>query len=332
VPVKRLNYFTHQFLTERDFNEEQAYHLEMRRRHNRFLHTWGVVEGLQVEKGENREVMVTPGFAIDTQGREIVLGEVTHREVRQLGSDTDVYVAVSYRELFEEADHHKAAGADGYTRVTEQAEVYIGRQPPPEDRSAVLLARLLLDSGGNIASIDTAVRKRAGAILADGSVTDAKLDPGLRSGLQTRGWVRQSFKPVRLYPVRVGGRLVRPSTTEAEVTEFIIDITSAYCDERGAKGTMGITVPAGATAIKGFRIAGETEGKVTVELFRTGWSVTKNKGEDQKLFTEVIEGAGSFHRHVRIRNGSLNAECDAVALSVEAQAKTEIWLVAAEFE
>ena len=43
--IKRLNYFDAQFLGETDFTDEQTYHLEMRRRHNRLLHSWGVADG-----------------------------------------------------------------------------------------------------------------------------------------------------------------------------------------------------------------------------------------------------------------------------------------------
>ena len=46
--VKRLNYYNSQFLKENDFNDEQLYHNQMRRFHNRALHTWGIVEGLEV--------------------------------------------------------------------------------------------------------------------------------------------------------------------------------------------------------------------------------------------------------------------------------------------
>ena len=48
LAIKRLRYFNHQFLRVEDFQEEQDYHLRMRRRLNRVLHTWGVAEGLQV--------------------------------------------------------------------------------------------------------------------------------------------------------------------------------------------------------------------------------------------------------------------------------------------
>ena len=74
--IKRLNYFTHQFLREQDFKDEQAYHLEMCRRHNRMLHGWGVVTGLEVQKKGEREITINPGTAIDKEGRELMLAEL----------------------------------------------------------------------------------------------------------------------------------------------------------------------------------------------------------------------------------------------------------------
>src|ERR1044072_7182975 len=72
---KRPNYFQAQFLIVRDFEDEQAYHEEMLRRHNRNLHEWGVVrDGLQVSKtGDGKNLAISPGSAIDSLGREIVL-------------------------------------------------------------------------------------------------------------------------------------------------------------------------------------------------------------------------------------------------------------------
>jgi hypothetical protein len=332
VTVKRLNYFNHQFLAEQDFKDEQVYHVDMRRRQNRFLHTWGVADGLEVEGVGDKEVLITRGFAIDKDGREIVLEDPARRDVRHLGSNTNGYVVLSYREAFEETDHHGGAGLDAYTRVTESAELRVERQLPAEDGSVVLLAQMTTDSEGRIAKLDTSVRKKAGAVLADASVAEEKLAPRLKSALRGQGWLRLPFKPSRLFPVRVAGRLVRPSEREAEASEFIIDIASAYCDERGARGSMGIPVPAGATAITGLRVVGEANGTITIELFRTGWNTARNKGEHQKLLTEVVQGAGSFHRHIQVRDSALNAEWDAVALTVEAQGKAEIWLVAAQFE
>src|SRR5689334_9239061 len=71
----RPHYFKSQFLVLRDFADEQTFHTEMLRRHNRGLHGWGVVrDGLQVTPSPDKTgLLITPGSAIDSSGREIVL-------------------------------------------------------------------------------------------------------------------------------------------------------------------------------------------------------------------------------------------------------------------
>ena len=75
---ERLNYFTGRHLAARDFRDEQHYHRSHRFLHNRMLHGWGVVCGLEVrehkqEDCRDRYVEVTPGMAIDCCGREIMV-------------------------------------------------------------------------------------------------------------------------------------------------------------------------------------------------------------------------------------------------------------------
>ena len=53
--IKRLHYFNQQFLTEKDFTDEQNYHLQRRRQHNQFLHSFGIAAGLTVEKTAVKE-------------------------------------------------------------------------------------------------------------------------------------------------------------------------------------------------------------------------------------------------------------------------------------
>ncbi|MGH7491691.1 MAG: YncE family protein [bacterium] len=77
---ERLNYFTGQFLAERDFRDEQSYHLGKRRHHNRDFHGWGTVCGLRVVQHpdpacRHRFVIIEPGVAVDCCGREIVVRE-----------------------------------------------------------------------------------------------------------------------------------------------------------------------------------------------------------------------------------------------------------------
>jgi hypothetical protein len=77
---ERLNYFTGQFLTERDLRAEQEYHIGKHRQHNRYLHGHGSVCGLRVTQHPNpacrdRFIILEPGLALDCCGREIMVHE-----------------------------------------------------------------------------------------------------------------------------------------------------------------------------------------------------------------------------------------------------------------
>ena len=76
--LARNHYFTGKLLVERDFVDEQHYFIGKHRRHNRYLHGWGVVCGLKVKEHPNEQcrsqyVVVEPGTAVDCCGREIVV-------------------------------------------------------------------------------------------------------------------------------------------------------------------------------------------------------------------------------------------------------------------
>jgi hypothetical protein len=73
--LKRLNYFSGQLLTQADLQTEQSYFIERNRLHNIYLLGYGVVSGLDVSvsKDSPDSVMVSPGFAIDSRGNEIIL-------------------------------------------------------------------------------------------------------------------------------------------------------------------------------------------------------------------------------------------------------------------
>lgn len=75
---ERMNYFTGRHLAARDFQDEQLHHRSHRFLHNRMLHGWGVVCGLEVKEHpqdqcRDRFVQVSPGMAIDCCGREILV-------------------------------------------------------------------------------------------------------------------------------------------------------------------------------------------------------------------------------------------------------------------
>ena len=313
MSVKRPNYYPHQLLREQDFKDEQTYHVDMRRLHHRLFHSWGIAEGLEVRKKNARELTVEPGIAVDNKGREIVLRAPVTRDLSSFDPDSHTFITIAYSELLDPADRHSAGGSEGFTRVTEMPEITERRHQPPHDGQQISLARVRLDNLANIHHIDMgpAFRKMAVANPA-------------------AGWVRLSFKPVRLNPVKIDGRRVKiGSQMEAEEFDFVVDEATAYCNEGGARGSMNIPVPPGANKISGFRIAGTTRGNVTVHLYRTGWNLQENRGEKTELLKENVRDV-SFHKDVPV-DAPLD-ESHALAISVRAEGETVIWLVAAKFE
>jgi hypothetical protein len=314
VPVKRLNYFDHQFLREQDFKDEQNYHVEMRRRHNRLFHSWGVAEGLEVERKGEHEIAISPGVALDAKGREIVLVDSVMRDLSSYDRSSHVYITIGYNEAWDEADLHAAGGVEGYARVMEAPKIAEAKDQLPADGSLVTLARVHLDDVGHVGEIEMRppVRKRAGFTST------------------AAGWVRLPFKPVPLNPVRVGRKLVRVvSEEETEEYEFIVDEATAYCDEHGGRGSMAIPVPPAAVRIVGFRIVGTTKGSVAVHLYRTGWNPGDDRGERTELLQDTF-GGPAFHRDLHC-DAPLD-EYHGLAVAVIAEGETSIWLVAAKFE
>ena len=357
MSIKRLHYYNHQFLDEKDFRDEQLYHIEMRRRLNRSLHFWGVVDGLQVARSGNREITVEPGFALDNDGRELVVLNPITRNISYSERHARLHVLISHKETWDEADRRTTGGVEGYVRVTELVEVGVTHELD-KSGAGIVLATLHMDTEGNIAQVDHAGRRSAGSLLAphsvrtnhladacvtgeklsedlrralepaaafelaDNSVTEAKLSPELRASLSTRGWIRLPFKPL---PIRPKGHRPRP-----DEGEFMVEVAYAHCDQRGARGTMGIPVPPGATGVRQFRMAGRTKGrKLKVHLYRTGWNPQRKDGEFSEIFNHEI-----YHAEFD-QTWDLDKDLDAfhtLSLAVFAEGEAEVWLVSARFE
>jgi hypothetical protein len=64
--LKRNRFFSGKLLTAEDFALEQEYVRERLKRHNRYLHGFGVVFGLEVSRNR-KAIVISPGLAIDCQ-------------------------------------------------------------------------------------------------------------------------------------------------------------------------------------------------------------------------------------------------------------------------
>jgi hypothetical protein len=85
--LERARYFPGQLITSGDLTQDQVYYRERRRLHNRFLHGWGIVCGLEVKKnplaGAPVNVTVCPGYALSPQGDEIYLATEVQFDLAQ---------------------------------------------------------------------------------------------------------------------------------------------------------------------------------------------------------------------------------------------------------
>ena len=155
-PSERPRYFAGQVIGADDLELEQLYHREKARRHNRFLHGWGIVRGLDVRPGPQgtRELTISPGYALDARGEEIVVSRTVVVDLSGHRAGT-VYVAVR----FDERPERPVPTPEGqeYTRIRETFAVEVLTTLPRQ--RLLVLAEVELGRGGKIANICTTRRR-----------------------------------------------------------------------------------------------------------------------------------------------------------------------------
>ena len=121
IKLQRVNFFSRQLLTADDLITDRDYLLQKLRRHNRFLHGWGVVCGLTVAAAPVASapwrVQIGSGCALGPYGDEIFVGEAVYFDVAAClsagvtspcdpgtvtsggaGATTAAYLAIKYAE------------------------------------------------------------------------------------------------------------------------------------------------------------------------------------------------------------------------------------------
>jgi hypothetical protein len=80
--LERVRYYPRQLVTASVLTTDQDYLRQKARRHNRLLHGWGVVCGLEVKPDPTEEspwrVIVCPGYLLDPAGEEVPIAEPVH--------------------------------------------------------------------------------------------------------------------------------------------------------------------------------------------------------------------------------------------------------------
>jgi hypothetical protein len=187
--IKRLNYFTGQFLQENDFNDEQSYHVALQRDHERLLHTPGIAEGLLVTVSVTTPTGVTiaQGIAYDGLGRRLALGANVEQNLVGVTQNT-MYVAISYREV--QSDPETQAGATGNSRWTEAPLIEVLTSPPADATMKLVLAVVTRNPGTGALSVDGSTRMRAGQKAADLNAYGVTIGA---DGILPASWVRMDL-------------------------------------------------------------------------------------------------------------------------------------------
>jgi hypothetical protein len=127
MSVARVHYRERQPLRATDLCQEQAYHVDMRRRHSIAHHGWGIVTGLGVTTDAVSRFIVNSGMAIDGYGRELIVPEPCLLPVRcfeELACDTiDVWLVYSRRAETPPQRGRWDCGPGQHTRWREEARL-----------------------------------------------------------------------------------------------------------------------------------------------------------------------------------------------------------------
>jgi hypothetical protein len=127
--LKRSNFFAGKMLSAEHLLQEQEYHVDKHRRQNRFLHGWGVVSGLEISI-EGSAIEVSPGFAIDCAGNDLVV-ESCEKVALPEGSGRH-YVVIRYEEIPVEpvAAPSGEDCATEFSRILESARIELASTDP----------------------------------------------------------------------------------------------------------------------------------------------------------------------------------------------------------
>lgn len=177
-PLERLNYYNGQRLEAKDLKLEQEYHIRVRRWLNKSLYSSGIARGLtvraqKVKEGETEKpvIVVRPGLAIDTQGREIILVEEKNLD---LPGETDTYLTIAYDERKTEEETGSCANRKtgghvpwgGPARILAEPLLNFYPEIPPDGSGKIVLARVTQINNCNDVELDMSLRRYIGASSA----------------------------------------------------------------------------------------------------------------------------------------------------------------------
>lgn len=140
--IERLNFYQFQYVGAEDFRDQQAYHRDMRRRHNLGPHSWGIVQGCDIievpREGDAPfvDIQILPGVVVDGFGREIILLEPVRIDPElfaAFATDRHLELWIGYDELAAQTatgGFAPCTDVDAYSRIIETYRFVVGSRGP----------------------------------------------------------------------------------------------------------------------------------------------------------------------------------------------------------
>lgn len=153
-----MRYFDGLTLKAEDYNFDKEQHRRLQRIHNRYLHTWGISQGLEVKSitSGSMEVYVTEGAALDLvtlEGNETGVSESLSRQIliydghpdnpidlSEYSADENIYITVSYEEIPADRDLEKGQGEE--IHIWERGRLSHDKERPKDCKKNIILARV----------------------------------------------------------------------------------------------------------------------------------------------------------------------------------------------
>ena len=105
---KRPNFFNGKLITPEDLALEQQYFREKFKLHNRSLHGFGIVSGLNVAL-DSGKITVEPGLALDCEGNELVVDTAQSIVPPPISGSSTIYLNVRFAEVRTDLIHSHEA-------------------------------------------------------------------------------------------------------------------------------------------------------------------------------------------------------------------------------
>ncbi len=128
---ERPHFYAGRLLTAADFQQDQDYFRAKIRLHNRLLHGWGVVTGLQVLESAGT-LIVSAGLALDCAGNELVLAEPKHIALSNVAGRQ--YVTIQYVEV-PTRQQPSTTGDTQFSNILEDVRIEVTSTDPASGHS-----------------------------------------------------------------------------------------------------------------------------------------------------------------------------------------------------